>query len=104
MYNPFKRIRCQCIFCGHVWRIPQGRILRFEKLFDIKKVQPFVWECHDCHQGAVIPGTYINIHGEIVKIDPKNLIQTLKLCVFDHYSIVPAFHVGGIKPLTLKDA
>jgi hypothetical protein len=37
MYNPFKRIRCQCIFCGHVWRIPQGRILRFEKFFDIKK-------------------------------------------------------------------
>jgi len=73
MYNPFKRIRCQCIFCGHVWRIPRGRILRFEKFFDIKKVQPFVWECHDCHQGAVIPGTYINIHGEIVKIDPKKL-------------------------------
>jgi hypothetical protein len=73
MYNPFKRIRCQCIFCGHVWRIPRGLILRFEKFFDIKKGQLFVWECHDCHQGAVIPGTYINIHGEIVKIDPKNL-------------------------------
>jgi hypothetical protein len=23
-----------------------------------------------------------------VNIDPKSLIQTLKLCVFDHYSIV----------------
>ena len=21
MYNPLKRIRCQCTFCGHVWRI-----------------------------------------------------------------------------------
>jgi len=37
MYNPFKRIRCQCIFCGHVRRIPRHRILRIEKFFDIKK-------------------------------------------------------------------
>jgi len=47
--------------------------LRFEKFFDIKKGQPFVWECHDCHEGVVIPGIYINIHGETVKIDPKSL-------------------------------
>jgi ribosomal protein L37AE/L43A len=32
-----------------------------------------IWECHDCHEGAVIPGTYKNIHGETVKIDPKTL-------------------------------
>ncbi|MCD6569595.1 MAG: transposase [Deltaproteobacteria bacterium] len=37
------------------------------------KGQAFVWECHDCHVGVVIPGTYKNIHGEIVKIDPKTL-------------------------------
>jgi len=24
---------------------------------DIKKEGPFVWECHDCHEGVVIPGT-----------------------------------------------
>jgi len=27
----------------------------------------------DCHEGMVIPGTYKNIHGQVVKIDPKNL-------------------------------
>ena len=32
-----------------------------------------LWECHDCHKGAVIAGTDKNIHGEIVKIDPKTL-------------------------------
>ena len=32
-----------------------------------------IWECHDCHEGVVIPGTYMSIHGETVKIDPKNL-------------------------------
>ena len=79
MYNPFKRIRYQCIFCGHVWRIPRDRILRFEKFFDIKEGQPFVWECHE---GAVIPGTYINIHGETVKIDPKNLDPNTKVMRF----------------------
>ena len=82
MWYPFKRIRFQCTFCSHVWRIPRRRILRFEKFFRIKKGQPFVWECpvcvqrtgrHDCHEGVVIPGTYKNIYGEIVKIDPKTL-------------------------------
>jgi hypothetical protein len=71
--NPLKRIGCQCTFCGHVWRIPRRRILRFEKSFDIKKEQLFVCECHDCHQGVVITGTYKNIHEQVVKIDPKNL-------------------------------
>ncbi|CAB1072085.1 hypothetical protein D1AOALGA4SA_1439 [Olavius algarvensis Delta 1 endosymbiont] len=48
---------------------------------------------------------------------PITLIQTLKLCVFNHYfypvkpfcpfhwghdSNIPAFHVGGIKPVSLK--
>lgn len=73
MWYPFKRIQCQCTFCCHVWRIPRRRILRFERFFEIKKGQPFVWECHDCHQGVVIPGIYKNIHGETVKIDPKIL-------------------------------
>jgi len=45
----------------------------FEKFFNIEKGQPFVWQCHDCHERAVIPGTYINIRGETVKIDPQNL-------------------------------
>ena len=32
-----------------------------------------IWECHDCHEGVVIPCIYINIYGETVKIDPKSL-------------------------------
>jgi hypothetical protein len=82
MWIPFKRIRCQCTFCGHVWRIPKQRILRFERFFDIKKAQPFVWECHDCHEGVVIPATYKNIHGETVEIDPKILNQNTKVIRF----------------------
>ena len=35
-----------------------------------RKGHPFAGECHDCHDGVVIPGTY-NINGEIVAIDPK---------------------------------
>jgi len=31
----------------------------------------------------------------------KTLIQTLKLCVFDHYSNIPSFRVGGIKPVSV---
>lgn len=73
----FKRIQCQCTFCGAKWKIPLKRILHFERFFEIRKGQPFLWECHDCHAGVVIPGEYINIHGEKVvepgSIDPKNL-------------------------------
>jgi hypothetical protein len=47
--------------------------LRFEKFFEIKKGHPFVRECHDCHEGVVIPGTYINIDGKKVKNDPNSL-------------------------------
>ena len=38
---------------------------------NISEGQPFVWHCHDCHQGVVTPSIYINIHGETVKIDPN---------------------------------
>lgn len=41
--------------------------------FEIKKGHSFVWEYHDCHKCVVIPGTYKNIRGEIVNIDPKSL-------------------------------
>jgi hypothetical protein len=95
MWLPFKTIRCQCTFCGHVWRIPRRRILRFERFFEIKKGQPFLWECHDCHacppslslrrggrEGVVIPGTYKNIHGQIVKIDPKTLDPNTEVMPF----------------------
>jgi hypothetical protein len=47
--------------------------LRFERFLGIKKGQPFVWECHDCHEGVVIPATYKNTYGEIVNIDAKTL-------------------------------
>jgi len=45
--------------------------MHFERFFQIKKGQPFVWECHDCHEDVVIPGTFKNIHGEILGIDPN---------------------------------
>lgn len=89
MYYPFKRIRCQCTFCSHVWRIPRRRIIGFERFFGIKKGQPFVWECHDCHEGVVIPGTYKNIHGETVRIDPGNLDPNTKVMRF--LNIIPLF-------------
>jgi len=73
MFGGFKRIRCQCSYCGHVWRIPQRRIVRFERFFKIKKGHPMVWECHDCHEGIVIPASYVNIHGERATIDLNNL-------------------------------
>ena len=87
MWNPLiTRIRRTCTFCGHTLRIPRRRILRLQRSFDVKKGQPCIWECHDCHacppslslrrggrEGVVIPGLYKNIHGEIVKIDPKTL-------------------------------
>jgi hypothetical protein len=73
MWNPFKRIHCQCTFCGWKAYIPLRRILRFERLFNSKKGQPFIWECHYYHEGVIIPGQYENIHGEQVSIDPKTL-------------------------------
>ena len=45
---------------------------RWQKLQYLKG-HPFVWECHDGHDGVAIPGTYQNIHGKIVAIDPKSL-------------------------------
>ena len=38
-----------------------------------KKRHPFVWERHDCHNGAVIAGTDKNIQAEIATVDPKRL-------------------------------
>ena len=82
MWRLFNRIRCQCTFCGHVWYIPRQRILRFERSLNIKKGGRFVWNCHDCHEGVVVPGYYINIHGEEVKIDSKNLETDIKVICF----------------------
>jgi hypothetical protein len=73
MFEFLKRVRCECTFCGKVVKIPRKRILRFERHFKIKKGQPFVWECHDCHEGIIIPAPYINIHGERMIIDKKTL-------------------------------
>jgi hypothetical protein len=47
----------------------------------IKKRQPFVG-MHDCHEGVIIPGIYINIHGETVKIDPKSLDPNTEVMCF----------------------
>ena len=82
VWYSFKRIRCQCTLCGQILRIPRRRILRFERFFEIEKGQPFVWQCHDSQEGVVIPYSYKNIHGEIVKIYPENLDPNTKVMRF----------------------
>ena len=42
-------------------------VFRHQKMIRLRRI----WQCHDCHQGVVIPGIYINIHGETIKIDPN---------------------------------
>ncbi len=51
-----------------------GRLIRHtpDKHFPMIRYAGLL-ECHDCHEGVVIPGTYKNIHRQVVKIDPKNL-------------------------------
>jgi len=49
---------------------------------NINRGKPFVWECHDCHEGVVIPGTYKNIYGQVVKIDPQNLDRSTEVIRF----------------------
>ena len=44
-------------------------VFRHQKRIRLRRI----WECHDCHEGVVSPGIYINIHGETIKIDPKSL-------------------------------
>jgi hypothetical protein len=44
-----------------------------ERFLGVHKGQPFIWECHDCHEGVVIPGPYINTYGEHITIDPERL-------------------------------
>jgi hypothetical protein len=88
-----------------VWRIPPRRILRFARVFDIKKGQPFVWQWYDCHQAVVIPGTYKHIHGEIVKIDPKTLepsTEVVRYCPLLQYSNIPLFQEDAIRRMVLQ--
>ena len=82
MSNPLRRIRCQCTFCGRSWRIPRRRVVRLERFFEIDKGQPFVWECHDCHEGVVVPAKYRNSHGETVDLDPNNLPRDVVVLSF----------------------
>ena len=65
-----------------MWYIPRRRILRFERFFDIKRGHRFVWTCHDCHEGVVVPATYVNSYGEEVKIDAKNLDADIEVISF----------------------
>jgi hypothetical protein len=39
-------------------------------------------DSHNCHEAAVIPRTYKNIHGQVVKIDPKNLAPNTEFIGF----------------------
>ena len=77
MWNLFRRIPCRCTSCNKTRYIPRRRILRIERFFHIKKGQPFVWTCLDCHQGIVVPGNYINSHDETVSLEPDNLPKDL---------------------------
>jgi len=73
MWDLFQSVRCSCIFCGGSWRIPVRRIRRMERFPGVPKSQPFIWECHDCHEGVVIPDPYTNSYGEQMTIDPEKL-------------------------------
>ena len=79
------------------------KVFRHQKGIRLRRI----WECHDCHEGVVIPGTYKSIHGETVKIDPKNLdpnTEVMRFWLLFHGSNIPSFHVGGTKPVSLKAA
>ena len=73
MWDLFQRVRCSCTFCGGSRKIPVRRIRRMERLLGVKKGQPFIWECHDCHERVVIPAAYTNSYGEQMTIDPEKL-------------------------------
>jgi hypothetical protein len=56
--------------------------LRLERFFEIPKGQLFVWECHDCHEGVVIPGRYRSSYGQIVELNPRNLPSEVRVLRF----------------------
>lgn len=76
------RVRCRCTACGHCWRVPAGRIRRLERSFDVPKGRRIVWECHDCHEGLVVPGKYRNSNSETVDLDPLNLPKDILVLRF----------------------
>ena len=94
MWYPFKRIRCQCTFCGHVWRIPRRRILRFERFFEIKKGSAIggFGSAMSAMKVSLSPDPIKIFMEKPSKLIPKPLSQIQKLFGFDHYSIVPLFH------------
>ena len=79
MLGFFRKIKCQCTNCGLLVRVPQRRIHAFEQLFELKPGTPFVWECHRCHDGAIIPGPYTNIHGQKVTISAEDLAKGIEV-------------------------
>jgi hypothetical protein len=79
MRNLFQRIPCRCTVCSHSWSIPHRRILRLERFFELKQGQLFVWTCLECLQGVVVPGKYVNSHGETVNLDPQNLPKDISV-------------------------
>jgi hypothetical protein len=78
----FKRVRCRCSYCGTSRSIPLRRILRLERFFEIEKGQSYVWECHDCRRGVVIPEEYVNSHGDIANLDPGSLPKDITVLRF----------------------
>ena len=58
------------------------RIERLERFFEVEKGQPIVWRCHDCHEGCVVPGEYVNSHGELVHLDPDSLPDGVRVLAF----------------------
>jgi hypothetical protein len=79
MWNLFRRIPCRCTACHRSWNIPRRRILRLERFFDVQPGQLFVWTCLECLRGVVVPGMYINRHGQTVDLDSNNLPKDISV-------------------------
>ncbi|OGF66470.1 MAG: hypothetical protein A2Y62_17495 [Candidatus Fischerbacteria bacterium RBG_13_37_8] len=82
MWYPVRGVCCNGTFCGQKWYVPARRIRRFERLLNIKKGEPFILQCHYCHEGVVIHGPYKRIHAELVCIDPTELKSGTKVAHF----------------------
>jgi hypothetical protein len=69
----FKKVRFECNACGNVVTIPLRRVHDFEMFVELEDGQALLMECHDCHQGVMIPGLYTKRSGRPVLVDPQNI-------------------------------
>src|SRR4030042_4976824 len=93
MWYPFKRVCCQCTFCGQKWYIPARRIRPLEQLLNISKKENLL-------SGNAITAMKAWLSLILTKISmenwfaliPKSSNQVPKSHIFDHYSNIPLFH------------